>query len=311
MKHNILIWIEIIVFLFVINLITYSSILCRTSQLRVAFFDVGQGDSALIQTPGGSRVLIDTGVDNKSIINLSSFSSFWNREIDLVVPTHYDLDHVGYLTELISRYKVISLLEASSTKLIDDAVYESVQEVVFENSVDKLFLHRNDKIIIDYLNSVYLEVLWPEADFISSDKNDNSYVIRLVYNKVSFLFTGDISTEIEEYLVNSKTNLKSDVLKVGHHGSRTSSGVEFINIVNPIYSIISASKNNRFGHPHHEVVEILKSVDSIVLETSKLGNIVFETDGEEMEINAESALSSNDTLRGNIVRGRICQEYFN
>ena len=218
----------------------------------VTFLDVGQGDSSVIILPFGKTILIDTGGLYLSRYNISKnktvpyLNSLGISEIDLLILTHGDYDHMGEAINLVNNFKVEKVifncgpyndLEQELIKVLEKkkiSYYRCIKELNIDNN--KLYFLNNK----DYGN-----------------ENDNSNVIYTELNKYKFLFMGDAGVEVEEDLI-EKYNLSDiDVLKVGHHGSKTSSSKEFINEVNPKYSIISVGKNNRYGHPNSNVLENL------------------------------------------------------
>jgi|AntRauTorcE11897_2_1112592.scaffolds.fasta_scaffold20448_2 beta-lactamase superfamily II metal-dependent hydrolase len=250
--------------------------------LKVIFLDVGQGDSIFIETPNGFQTIIDTGPNSIVVRSLSNFISFYDRKINLLITTHSDSDHVGGAVEILKRFKIQNF---GKNSIIDnDSLNTEIQNIINEKQVDEYFLKSGDKIILDALENIYLEVLWPPQDHNEKDNNDNSLVLRLVYIDIKFILTGDASTKIEEKLL--QNNLKSDVLKAGHHGSRTSTSENFLSAVNPEFVIISAGRDNRFGHPHQEVLDNIENFSHQqknnkikILETFVLGSIYFQSNG--------------------------------
>jgi competence protein ComEC len=247
--------------------------------LQVSFLDVGQGDSIFIETPNKIQIIIDTGPNGKILQELNKKMSFFDNDIDLVVLTHPDADHIGGTVDLYNSYEIGKIIYATSSKQ-NDLIKE-----VFSLPVEKKEVKEGDVIMLDAERNIYLEILHPESDYVSPDSNDQSIVAKLVYGKTCFMFMGDASKEVEMKIIKKYQNeIQCDVLKVGHHGSHTSSEETFIGFVSPKYSIISAGKNNRYGHPHKEVLEILKKVNSKILNTADLGAINFWSDGEKISL---------------------------
>ncbi len=265
----------------IINIIVWFILLSKDNRdtLKVVFLDVGQGDSVYIEAPNGNSVLIDGGPNASVLRGLGSVISFYDRDIDLVVATHPDSDHIGGLPFVFDRYEISNYLEsgASSDSLVFNRLKESIQE---ENSVNYLS-EKGLKIILDSENSVFIEILNSTKTNVK-DANESSIVTRLTYGDSSFLFTGDAPQSIERSIVlDYGTPVDSDVLKIGHHGSKTGTAKEFLDIVSPDYSIISAGKDNRYGHPHREVISLLESVQTKILKTFEDGRIEFESNGGE------------------------------
>jgi competence protein ComEC len=242
--------------------------------LKVSFLDVGQGDAIFIEAPNKMQIIIDTGPNGKILESLSNQISFFDQTLDAVILTHPDLDHIGGTIDLFNTYEIPLLVYATSTKVTDATVeIDSIQ-------VEKREVKEGHIVMIDPEKNIYLEILHPEVDYISVDSNDQSIVAKLVFNETCFLLTGDASKEVEMKVVKKYSDkIKCDVLKVGHHGSHTSSEEKFIGLVDPKYAIISAGKDNKFGHPHKEVVDIISKFGTEILNTAELGNITFFSDG--------------------------------
>lgn len=256
----------------------------RENFLEVVFLDVGQGDSIFIQTPNGYQILIDAGPNSDVVRSLSKFLPYYDRSIDLLIATHSDSDHVAGFVDIIQRFRV----DYYGKNFIDDtdALNTEILNLIDQNMINQVLLGSGDQIILDKDKDIYLNILWPPKDYEEKENNDNSIVARLVYGGVSFLMTGDASVEVEEKLVDHLVQdiqsdiLKSDILKAGHHGSKTSSSEYFLQKVKPEYTIISAGAGNKFGHPHEEVIQRIEEQKIKILETSVLGSIHFQSDGE-------------------------------
>ncbi len=250
--------------------------------LKVVFLDVGQGDSIYIEAPNGRQILIDGGPDAKLLSSLSKVMPFADRSIDMIIATHPDMDHIGGFPLLIDNYSITSMLENGG--ISDSKVYSSLENKIIKNKINKIIAHRNMHIVLDEEKKIYFDILFPDRDISSFDSNDASIVGKLVYGKNSFMFTGDATTYIENLIGwNEKDiTLKSDVLKLGHHGSRTSSGISWLEKVGPKFAIISAGKNNRYGHPHKELLDRLSLLHIPFLNTAEVGNVTFESNGEKL-----------------------------
>ncbi len=263
-----------------INLIIYSVVFASedTGILTVAFLDVGQGDSIFIEAPNGNQMLIDGGPSGAVVRELSELMPFHDRDIDVVVATHPDKDHVAGLINVFERYEVGLYLDPGITH--NTGVYETLLSAVRNEKSEVVFARRGMRIVLDSSNRVYADILFPDRDVQGVESNLGSIVMRLVYGETEVLLTGDAPKSIEQYLIDlDRTNLESDVLKVGHHGSHTSSDEAFIHTVNPEFGIISAGKDNRYGHPHQEVLNVLKKFDIEVFNTAEMGTLLFYSDG--------------------------------
>ena len=250
-------------------------------KLHISFLDVGQGDATLIQTPSGRHLLIDGGL-YPSVLNdhIGREVPFWERDIDLIVATHPDEDHVAGLPGVLERYDVGLLFtngqpaqEESYQALIDSAAESAVP--IHETRAGE---------VIDLGDGVRLEILNPTdpQSPIPDPQNDNdlSIALRLVYRDFTLILTGDASSDVEMDLVASGRPLSSVVYKAGHHGANSSSCDPFLRAVDPEYVVISAGEGNRYGHPHPETLERVAEAGATVLQTNELGTIALTTDGK-------------------------------
>lgn len=253
--------------------------------LRVSFLDVGQGDATLIESPTGTQVLIDGGKSSAVLRELESTMGFFDRTIDMVVATHPDMDHIGGLIDVLERYDVDTILMTENTS--DTLAFEAFVARVRAEGAHIIYARRGQ--IFDIGNgaqgSTTLSILFPDHDPTDLESNMSSIVARLVYGESEYMLTGDSPKEIEEYLVSLGTStLLSDVLKAGHHGSRTSSSEVFVSAVHPAYAIISAGKDNSYGHPHKEVIDILNRAGVTILSTIERGAVETVSDGLSIEV---------------------------
>jgi len=244
--------------------------------LEVCFFDVGQGDSIFIETPNRKQILIDGGPDKTILEKLNKAMPFYDRTIDLLILTHPDADHITGLVSALEYYDVKYILTSGIQN--ETAVYKKWRDLIKEKNIPLILAQSGQKIFLD--QDIFLEIIWPEQSLIESfskPANNASVVGRLVYGDIEFLLTGDIEKKVEEHLIIQNLNLESDIFKAPHHGSKTSSNDNFIEIINPQVSIISVGEDNRYNHPNNEVLERLK--DSIIYRTDKDGDIKILTDG--------------------------------
>ncbi len=262
----------------------------RRGELTVSFLDVGQGDALYIEAPNGNQVLIDGGRGRQTLRALGRVMPFWDRSLDLVIATHPDQDHTGGLPDVLSRMRVDGVITTENTS--DTGAYDAFENEIQKEGVTRVLARAGERIVLD--EGVVLEILSPDRDVTGWETNTASIVAKLSYGTKSFLFTGDAPQEIEKYIVNKNmntalgsSNIESTVLKLGHHGSRTSTSRMFLSAVNPSYAIISAGKENTYGHPHKEVTSLLDEFNIPFLNTSLNGTITFVTDGEDMSIKNE------------------------
>ena len=239
---------------------------------EVSFLDVGQGDAIFLQTPSGQQVLIDGGPDNTVLERLAGRMLPWDRTIDLVILTHPEKDHVAGLIEVLKKYEVKQVLWTGVVK--DTGEYEEWVRLLKEEGAEITIVSAPQRI---RFTSAYMDVLSPIENLDEkrvSIMNDTSIVMRLVLDNYSFLFTGDISVKVERKLVKSGVNMKADVLKVGHHGSKTSTSALFLEAVQPSVAVISLGENT-YGHPHPLTLASLRQYGINVMRTDELGDITF------------------------------------
>ncbi len=230
------------------------------AMLTVAFLDVGQGDSIYIEAPNGHQLLIDGGPDRGVLRELGSVMPFWDRSLDVVIGTHPDKDHIGGLISVVKNYRIGTYIDSGFVS--DTETYEIIEEYVSAKPKTKqLVAQSRMRIDLDKEKGVYAEVLWPKGNAQEiEERNDASVTIRLVYGETEVLLTGDAGIAIERELMKNydEEKLEADILKLGHHGSKTSSDARFLDLVGPEIAIISAGKDNRYGHPHESVISRLE-----------------------------------------------------
>jgi len=247
--------------------------------LQVHFLSVGQGDAIFIQTPDGVEVLIDGGPDGTVIRELAKLMPFFDKQIDVVIGTHPDKDHIGGLIDVLERFDVSTIIKTENIN--NTSVAKLYEASVTKEGAEVIFARRGQTVTLGA--STTLSILYPETNPADMESNASSIVLKVVYGKNSFMLTGDSPKRIEEYLVLVEgENLKSDVLKVGHHGSRTSTSELFLAEVDPSFAVVSAGANNQYGHPHLEVTDVLFNNGVTTLNTAESGTITFYSDGTKL-----------------------------
>ena len=252
----------------------------RGGKLTVSFLNVGQGDAIFIDAPSGRQALIDGGRGRVVLRELARASPWWDRSIDVVVATHPDLDHIGGLPDVLARYRVGLVMRSSvlDEGSADSAAFDAAADAEAKQGAALLVAKRGQ--IIDLGGGASMEVLYPDRDVSGVETNAGSIVARLVYGETAFMLTGDAPQAIEEYLaLLDGKELHSNVLKAGHHGSKTSSSALFVGFVNPNFGVFSRGCDNSYGHPHAEVVALFKRFEIPALDTCKDGAITFVSDG--------------------------------
>ncbi|OJI09620.1 MAG: hypothetical protein COV08_00550 [Candidatus Vogelbacteria bacterium CG10_big_fil_rev_8_21_14_0_10_49_38] len=274
---------SLIASLIVVNLIIWLAVAIETpgQYLTVAFLDVGQGDAILITAPNRNQVLIDGGPSRQTVRALAAATPFYDRSLDLVVATHPDADHIGGLPEVLSRYHVAGFLESPFRG--KTTVYESLEIALAEAKTERLVAKVGTKIILG--PETVMEVLAARTPTLGPRggqpaANDSSLVIKLTHGENTFLLTGDLSAKLLDQLAaRSPEAVRAEVLKVSHHGSKNSSSLWFFRQVDPNLAIISAGANNRFGHPHQEVLTWLRVAGIQTFNTADAGTITLKSDG--------------------------------
>ena len=255
-----------------------------TQELQVYFLDVGQGDAEYIKTPDGSDILIDGGPDNSVLDQLGKVMSFSDREINLVILSHPHADHLTGLIEVLQRYKVNEVWQTG-------VEYPSATYNTFKNEI------QNQNILNKYVvageiknfSDVKIEVITPLSSLEKKsidNVNNASIVNRLEYNKFSVLFLGDAETEIQKKI--AKDMKVATVLKTGHHGSKNGTIEEMLAIIRPAIAVISAGKNNKYGHPHAEALNLLKQYAVRIFRTDQNGTVEIDSDGNGYSVKTGS-----------------------
>lgn len=273
-----LIFIGVLVFLNVL-ILTSGGNGSGNGLLTVAFLDVGQGDAIFIESPTGLQVLVDGGANNSVLRGLGKVMSFDDRTIDVLIATHPDKDHVGGFPSVLENYEVDTYIDSGVVS--ETGIYKELKKKVKDEGSVELLARRG--MVLDLGGGAILTILFPNRDVANEESNKASVITKIEYGQSSFLLTGDSPKSIESYLTSLDGEyLDVDVLKVGHHGSKTSSAKEFVSVVSPEYAVISAGKDNRYGHPHKSVLDILDAQGANVLITYEKGMIVFLSDGERL-----------------------------
>lgn len=291
----------ILAVLFLANILAWLAVidLENNSFLEVSFFDVGQGDAIFIETPKGHQILIDGGPSSAILEKLAKETPFWDRTIDLIILTHPERDHLLGLIEVLKRYKVENIFW---TGIVRDTPEYKKWESLIKKERAKIFIAKIGQSINCaapdaapwgvvkqklYYPPCRIDILYPLGNLANQkfkNSDDTSIIAKLVFGKNSFLFTGDASKATEGELILKALPIDSNVLKIGHHGSKGSSSDEFIKMVSPQIAVISVGKDNSYGHPRQEVLDILTKYGIRILRTDNDGDIRIISDGKNFEI---------------------------
>lgn len=259
------------------------------NEMSVHFIDVGQGDSILIQSPEGKNMLIDGGKKEKGKDVVTYLRQQGIEKLDYVVATHPDADHIGGLLAVLNSISIKNFIDSGKEHTTE--TYENMLQLILDKHIPFIVPSVGDTIPLDS----DLEITVLNTGGNANDNNEASIVLKVQYEDISFLLTGDADAGVEKSML-SEYDLKSTVLKAGHHGSDTSSSDAFIREVQPEVTILSYGENNMYGHPTPEVVTRLKKVDSDIYSTAEVGNIVVKTDGRDYTVETDSIRKEEESV---------------
>ena len=266
---------------------------CLPSDLTIYFIDVGQGDSTLIVTPNHKTILIDGGgtefesdFDIGKQTLLPEILGQGITKIDYLLISHFDSDHVGGLLTVLESLKVKNAIISRQIKESEN--YKKFLKIVKDKKINVMIVKKDDEICIE--KNLKIDVLWPQREQITDNVlNNNSIVAKVIYNNFSILFTGDIEKVAEENIIREykdTNSLTSNIIKIAHHGSKTSSTEGFLNLVNPKIALIGVGRDNKFGHPNEETIQRLKNMKVKIYRTDEMGEITIKINKKGM-VNAD------------------------
>ncbi|MDI3534449.1 MAG: competence protein ComEC [Thermosediminibacterales bacterium] len=296
--------VAVITVLIVLNSIIWGFVLTPFDEIEVVFLDVGEGDSIFIQTPGHKTFMIDGGglpdyYSGDFSIGEDVLIPFLKRKgikkLDGIFLTHSHDDHLKGLIPVVRCMKVESVFLGPYNEPTDSFL-EFISELK-NKGVPLYHIWAGENIILDH--GIILETIYPPENWGCSKEaekniNNSSLVLRMIYEDVEILFTGDLESEGEEYILNSNFPIQSDVLKVAHHGSKTSTSEKFLDKIQPDWAVISVGLNNRFGHPDEEVVERLKARGIKIFRTDRDGAVIMKTDGKRISFDTVIKIKNNN-----------------
>ncbi len=246
-----------------------------SDKVKIDFLDVGQGSAILVSAPNNNQVLIDGGPSDAVLAKLGEALPLADRQIELLILTHPDSDHLSGLVEVLKRYEVGEILE---TGIADSsAEYKEWNNLIAQKNIPVIFAQAGQ--IIKIADNLVIEILYPLAKINGQEfKNTNatSLVGKIIYGQNSVLFTGDAEEQTEKPLLMLGADLKADILAVGHHGSKTSTSAEFLAAVAPQIAVIQVGLKNKYGHPTAEVLARLAGIN--IFRTDLDSDIDFECD---------------------------------
>lgn len=252
----------------------------KSGQLKVIFLDVGQGNAQLIQY-NGKNLLIDGGNNNKEKVIFNYLKHYKVKKIDVLVGSHPDADHIGTLSEIVDAYDIgeVYLPKATNNTRTYEELLTSIKKKGLKIKTAK------SGVTIDIDEKLKVEMMAPIGTY--EDTNDMSAVVKITYGKEAFLFPGDAEYDSEKDMIKSGADLASTVLAVGHHGSNSSTNLNYLKKVHPDYAVIQVGADNKYGHPTEKTLKKLEDQKIKVLRTDKNGTITFTTDGHTINVSSE------------------------
>ncbi|MFA6520188.1 MAG: ComEC/Rec2 family competence protein [Candidatus Paceibacterota bacterium] len=269
----------IILFLSVVNVFLFWTDFQSSKRgLTFAMLDIGQGDGLFIESPNGTQIMFDAGPARSVLGPLARVTSPFDKTIDAIVITNPDADHIGGFIDILKNYKVGAVLEPGTFN--DSKTYQNLKAEIQKQKIPNILVKKGMRLNMGH--GVLIDILFPDRDVSTWNSNDGSAVARLSYGATSVMLTGDASVKTERIILedNNLAQLKSTILKVGHHGSRTSSSTSFVKAVSPAYALVSDGKDNKYGHPHKETLTTLTQLGVKTLRTDLLGTIIMKSDGK-------------------------------
>lgn len=257
----------------------------QKADITIYFFDVGQGDAIFIESYDGTQILIDGGPPNQILPKLGEVLPYFDHSLDAIVLTHPHTDHVSGLIEVLARYEVKTVIESGASYHTSEAV--EFKKAVSEEGARRIIV--DSQVEFSFYDGAKLKFLLPDKSYESAilkNVHDSALVSELDYKGKRILFMSDAEKNIEEKLARDGRVGDVDVLKVGHHGSKTSSQEIFLKTAKPEYAIISLGRN-RYGHPHPDVLNRLASVGAKILRTDTEGTIILEIRNDQLILRAE------------------------
>lgn len=257
------------------------------AKMDIHLIDVGQGDSILIKTPNHKIILIDGGPPKAGKKVVQYLKDQKVEQIDLIVATHPHMDHIGGLPHVMKEIKVKKILD--SGKIHPTLAYAKYMNQIWKQKIPMEIAKPNKQIFLD--SSLKTEIL--NAHERMKNNNQSSIALKISYDHINFLFLSDIEVPQEKILA-EKYDVEADFVKIAHHGSKTSSSLQFLKQVNPKIALLSYGKQNKYGHPVNEVIENLSTIGAYIYSTAVFGDVVIHTNGKSFLMFTER--SSMDDL---------------
>ncbi|ABR47503.1 beta-lactamase domain protein [Alkaliphilus metalliredigens QYMF] len=268
--------------------------------LKIHFIDVGQGDATLIMTPAGKTILVDAGDRNQGETVVSYIKAQGIETIDLLIASHPHADHIGGMASVVQVFEIGEVYMPEVTA--NTKTFETLLLAIKEKNLKIKKAKAGVEFNID--SSIRALLIAPHSEHYSS-LNDYSAVLRVDHGENSFLITGDVEAQSENEMLKSKYPLQVDVLRVSHHGSNSSTIPAFLEAVAPTYGVISVGAENRYGHPHKELMERLGAFGMTVYRTDEAGTIVATSDGREISFDTVPSIQGAGRQRNSELGGNI------
>lgn len=247
-----------------------------TDTIIVHYLDVGQGDCIFIELPNKEVMLIDAGESKSKNKIVNYIKTLGYQNIDYVVATHPHADHIGSMNTILNKFTIENIYLPN--KMHNTKMFKTMFNTIINQEIPVEFVSLGSKILEQY--DLSITVLSPIAENYAN-LNNYSTIIKIDYGESEFLFTGDAETLVENELLFNQVDIDSEILKVGHHGSNTSSSEEFVEAVSPEIAVISCGINNKYNHPNKETLETLRKQRAEIYRTDEVGTIIIEADKEE------------------------------
>jgi len=251
-------------------------------ELTIAVLDVGQGDAIYIESPTGAQILIDAGPPRKILSELARVVPLFDRRIDAIVITNPDADHIAGFADVIKHYEVGMVLQPGTEN--SSKTFQNLKKEIENKKIKNILAKKGMRLHLG--GGAVLDILFPDRDVSGWTTNDGSIIAKLTYGETEIMLTGDATSTTEQFVLKSFPHeyLDVDILKVGHHGSRTSTSEAFLRALTPEYAIISSGKGNTYGHPHSDVLDALAQAGTQVFRTDLTGTVLVKTDGKYVNI---------------------------
>lgn len=281
------IWLTIITLLVISALLVWFQVfstLASSDQLRVFFFDIGQGDAIMIDFGQNEQALIDGGPSKEILSYLGETMPFNDRTIEYLILTHPDRDHLAGFLAILDRYQVNTIFYTNVEH--SSQLYQKFKEQIKEKNIKTKIVRAGDIIRSEARPEVKIEIIYPKRSMRATDNLNNTSIVSILDSgKIEFLLTGDVEEEVWQELTDQLP--EAEILKVSHHGARNGTTEELLNQVKAEIGVISVGRDNSYGHPTRDVLDLLGQYQIKIFRTDQQGTITISTDGEEYSIKTE------------------------